>query len=545
MRIIRSTFIIALVLLVTVTGRAQEVFTAVVQGNLAKVKELIDKDTQLINARNARQSTPLHVAASLDNEEISKYLIEKGSDINSLNGNFYTPLMFAGIKVTKLLVEKGADVNYKSRYGWSALAEAFWRGKKDVAEYLLDNGIIIPDLKTTDGMNTIIAALRIGSVKYLEKFLHMGLDPMFESEAGNSLIHFAAESNSDELVNRLTELGVAVIKTNIYGWTPLHVAVANGNKSVAEMLIKKGLDKNARTTAGKSPYNLARETGVRDIIDYLASIGADTSPQKFPVLKGDYMGQPRPGKKAIPFAPGILSAQYNFHSSVAFTPDGNELFIKSMNPFILCGSKRINGTWTIPDTVKKIMAGDVPIISPDGSKLFFIAMQQVPGQPVKELIYTMDKTPTGWSDPNPLPDIINSVPGIHWQLSVDRKGNLYFGARQNGTVASRIYFSEYKNGSYNVPGIMDNLKDTDAHSPFIAPDGSYLIISANGLKILFRKSDGSWTKEKDITEIVGCEGLCPIVTHDGKYLFFLHNVGDKILPYWVDASFIEELRPVE
>ena len=171
-------------------------------------------------------------------------------------------------------------------------------------------------------------------------------------------------------------------------------------------------------------------------------------------------------------------------------------------------------------------------------------MQMVQGQPPKELIYVMDKTPMGWSEPNALPDIINSIPGIHWQLSVDKKGNLYFGARQNGTVASRIYCSAYINGAYTEPKILESLKDVDAHSPFISPDGSYLIISTptNGLQILFRNKAGSWTKERNITDIIGYEGHCPIVTHDGKYLFFLHNAGDKFIPYWVDASFIEELR---
>jgi hypothetical protein len=34
-------------------------------------------------------------------------------------------------------------------------------------------------------------------------------------------------------------------------------------------------------------------------------------------------------------------------------------------------------------------------------------------------------------------------------------------------------------------------------------------------------------------------GLCPAVTPDGKYMFFIGR-GDI---YWVDAAFIEKLRP--
>jgi hypothetical protein len=98
---------------------------------------------------------------------------------------------------------------------------------------------------------------------------------------------------------------------------------------------------------------------------------------------------------------------------------------------------------------------------------------------------------------------------------------------------------------YTEPILFESLKYVDAHSPSISPDGSYLIISSNGLKILFRKKDGSWTKDISLTEVIGYEGFCPIVTHDGKYLFFVHDVGDRNLPYWVSARFIEDLRPKE
>ena len=547
MKTLKSILVITVLLFAAARIQTQTIFDAVIKGDLANVKELVEKEPPLLKAKNARQSTPLHVAAAYDNEEIAKYLIEKGSDIEAINGNSYTPLMYAGIKVAKLLVEIGADVNYKSRNGWSALDETLWRGKKDVAEYLLDKGVTIPDINTPEGKDKLFASIRIGSIKYLDKCLQMGLNPMVESEAKCNLIHFAAESNSIELINKLMDLGVPLNKTNIYGWTPLHTAANNGNKAVVELLIQKGLDMNERTIAGKSTYNLASEANSIEILGYLDSLGADKSPQKFPVLTGDYLGQPKPSKKAEPFAPGILSAQANYHSSVAFTPDGSELYGKSMMPISFLYSKRVDDKWTNPDTLKNMNYSDAPFISPDGKKFYFLAMQKVQGQPMKELIYAMDKTSTGWSEPYPLPDIINSVPGIHWQASVDSKRNLYFGVRQNGGVISRIYYSKFENGSYAEPKIVANLNDVDAHSPYIAPDGSYLIVSTpvSGLQILFRKKDGSWTGCKSITEIIGYSGHCPIVTHDGRYLFFVHNVGDKFIPYWVDASFIEELRPKE
>ncbi|MDH4270745.1 MAG: ankyrin repeat domain-containing protein [Candidatus Aminicenantes bacterium] len=90
---------------------AQEIFDAVRNGDLAKVKELIEKDPKLVNAKNSLSATPLHIAAEVDHAEIAKYLIEKGADVHALNSYLLTPLNDSGLQVARILVENGADVN--------------------------------------------------------------------------------------------------------------------------------------------------------------------------------------------------------------------------------------------------------------------------------------------------------------------------------------------------------------------------------------------------------------------------------------------------
>ena len=73
-------------------------------------------------------------------------------------------------------------------------------------------------------------------------------------------------------------------------------------------------------------------------------------------------------------------------------------------------------------------------------------------------------------------------------------------------------------------------------------------IEAEGerMLLLFKKSDGTWTDPIDIAEFIGREmGYCPIVTPDSKYLFFLSGFEKMYAPFWVDAGFIEQLRPKE
>ncbi len=534
---ILTAFVIALIL--SQNTNAQEIFDAIRTGDLTKVKELIDKDPQLIRVKNPHGSTPLHMAVDVNNVPIARYLIEKGADLNAVNSNAWTSLFYAKEKeMAKLLVEKGADINFEASNG-TALGWSLLYRKKEVAECLLEKGAKLPEMGTNQSIGLLIQSLKSGSFKFLERYMEQGFDPLYESETKSNLIHYSSESNSVELIEKLIVLEVPVNKTNLLGFTPLHIAALKGNTQVVKLLTQKDLDINARTNDGKTPYNLAVETKNDETAEYLKSIGADQSPPKFPVLTGEYLGQPKPGKNAVPFAPGIVTNQ---HGSVVSTPEGNEIFWSVNNrpgEVSLISSKKNKGKWTKPIMLKKDI--DVPFISPDGNRLFCTQWNTQTKWGIKTIISVMDKTPTGWSEPKPLPDTINSVPGIHWQVSVDSKDNLYFGARQNGAIHNmRIYYSEYNNGEYSEPKIIESLKDVNAHSPYISPDGSYLIISKpGGLNILFKKRDGSWIDGIDISDYIGIEGgKCPTVTHDGKYLFFISGVS-----YWVDTSFIEELRP--
>ena len=522
---------------------AQEIFDAIRANDLEKVKTLIENDRAVVKLKGGYGDTPLHIAALVDNDEIARLLIEHGADLDAQNGSFYTPLLQAGLKVTKMLVENGADIDFVSRNGQTtALSRALMWKEKEVAEYLLECRAKLPGKESPLFRINLISAVKKGIIQYLDRCLKEGLDPLYSGESQSSLFHFAAESNSTELLDKLFKLGVPLNRANIFGWTPLHNAAYYGNQVTVEWFIEKGADINERTTDGNSPYNLALEANKTDVVHFLKAMGADQSPQQFPELSGDYLGQKRPGRDAIPFAPGIIAPTHRFHSTIAFSKDGDEAYWGF--PDILY-SIRINGKWTKPDTTSLIKKGDAPFFSPDGKRLYFVA--QV-GERMweREAIGFVEKRPSGWSELKLLSDIINSTSGIHFGASVDLKGNVYFGARQDGTVISRIYVSEYSNGTYSKPVIMEHLKDMDAYSPYIAPDSKYLIFTSRdlgGLMVSFRKKDGGWTDGQLVTKSNEYPDRCPIVSHDGKFLYYLHYVDDRYIPYWVDAKIIEDLNP--
>ena len=524
---------------------AQDIFDAIRENDLDKVKRLITTDVSVVKQKNDYGNTPLHYAAMVDNDEIAQFLIEHSADLDAQNGSFNTPLMRAGLKVTRVLVENGADINFVSSNGEStALSLALMWKEKEVADYLLTYGAKIPERGDRRFRINLIGAMKKGIIQYLDRCLKVGLDPLQTGESKSSLFHFAAQSNSTGMLDQLFNLGVPYDRANIFGWTPLHNAAYYGNRITVEWFIKKGADVNLRTTDGKSPYNLALEANNTDVTNFLIAINADQSPQRFPELIGEYLGQSKPGREPVPFAPGIIATTHRFHSTIAFSQDGDEAYWGCPDIFY---SKQKNGIWTKPDTALFIGKGDAPFFSPDGKRFYLVA--QVGEQMwEREAIGFMEKQSSGWSEFKLLPDIINSTSGIHFAMSVDLDENLYFGARLDGTVLSRIYFSEYSNGTYSKPVIMEHLKNINAFSPYIAPDGEYVIFTSwdlGGLMVSFRKKDGGWTDGQLVTDSYESPDRCPIVSHDGQFLFYLHLVDDRYIPYWVDAKIIEELKPKE
>ena len=119
--------------------------------------------------------------------------------------------MWAGINTAKLLVEKGADINVETSSG-TALRRALAYGKKEVADYLIELGAKIPAQKSQWYDRMLFDALEGGCLKYLDKCLEQGLDPLYESEAESTLLHYAAAGNSSEMVNKLLRLGVQLNK---------------------------------------------------------------------------------------------------------------------------------------------------------------------------------------------------------------------------------------------------------------------------------------------------------------------------------------------
>ncbi len=291
-----------------------------------------------------------------------------------------------------------------------------------------------------------------------------------------------------------------------------------------------------------------------------SSINAQST--KFPKLTGPYFGQTPPGNTPKLFAPDILIKSKLAHSNIVFSADGKQAYWCYNG---LWFSKVENGYWTNPQIVpfsKEEYEDDAPFISPDGKRLFFTSKRPANSTDTskKENVWVVDILDNGWSAPRILPPSVNNY-FFHWQISVDKNGDLYFQYESDLNKGNKrdIYFCKYINGNYSKPKMLSEMINTEHFEvhPFISPDGDYLMFSRINNKrledgrqdisifISYKNADGTWTRAINLKDYLKYQFIagCPIVTVDSKYLFFLDAYEGKYQRFWISASFIEELRP--
>ena len=145
------------------SGIQLNVFEAAATGQTARVRTLIKDDPALVNSYSPDGFTPLSLAVFFGHPETVDALLEAGAEINAASRETMklTPLASAmataQIQIAKTLIEHGANVNAKGASDLTPLHTAAARGNIEAATLLLDHGADI-NATTTDGKNPIAYA---------------------------------------------------------------------------------------------------------------------------------------------------------------------------------------------------------------------------------------------------------------------------------------------------------------------------------------------------------------------------------------------------
>lgn len=279
----------------------------------------------------------------------------------------------------------------------------------------------------------------------------------------------------------------------------------------------------------------------------------------FTSLYGPYMGQEAPGMVAKLFYPGIFT--YELHSQIVFSPDGQEAYWREMESGIneIVFSNQESGNWTLPAVVSfaNDYYTDNPFFTQDGNRMFFTSIRPIEGinKRFDESIWYTDRLNNGWTEPVPVSPYINSHE-MHWQFSVAANNNIYHQSLNDNGDFGDIYLSVFDGSDYTESvSLGDSVNSVNSRiseaTPFVAPDESYIIFSRINidisgyadLYISFKKPDGSWSTAKNMDIInTDLHELCPLVTLDNNYLFFLSNRNNELLPYWISSQVIDNYR---
>jgi hypothetical protein len=312
----------------------------------------------------------------------------------------------------------------------------------------------------------------------------------------------------------------------------------------------------------------------------------------FPVLTGEYLGQTPPGDVPELFAPGIVTTGI-YTRDVAMTPDGSQIYfgvLLGTASAIIETHRGPDGVWSAPEVAPFSRDSRFfnlePHISPDGSRFLFLSTRvENPGPEdlrnwANQDIWVMDREGDGWGEPYNLGAPVNSEESEFFP-SMTLDGTLYFTRGLNGGQESYVYRSRLVGGQYQEPERLGPGVNSTANqfNAFIAPDESYLILctgdrddTLGGVDyyVTFRRGDDEWSGPINLGEAVNTPlggEFSPYVSPDGRYFLFMstrpfptESLPDTLtwrylksfrqLPetgnagiYWVDASFIQVLRP--
>jgi ankyrin repeat protein len=112
-------------------------------------------------------------------------------------------------------------------------------------------------------------------VPEIRRLFASGADANIVDAQGFSPLHLAAQEYAIEAARELLSSGAVVDARNLWGNTPLFVAVFNsrGRGEMIELLRSHGADPLAANKSGQTPVGLARLIGNYDVARYFADLG--------------------------------------------------------------------------------------------------------------------------------------------------------------------------------------------------------------------------------------------------------------------------------
>ena len=276
------------------TFHGDNIWSAAASGDVEALNMHLAKGANVHFEDKAFGVTPLTSAALFGQRETAELLIKNRADVNQKNRDGGTALHGAAFlghaDTARLLLENGADVNAENYEGETPLNAAYvdWDTTEEIAGFLqidLDEEVVESgrtrviellhqfDAQLGEGNadsqgDELCEAAAAGDIDTVKALLIEDADPNAKDrELGVTPLSWATLFNRVKVAEFLIQKGADVNARNRDGGTSLHGAAFLGHADIAALLIQKGADINARNTKGDSPSDVAKvDWGITQLI---------------------------------------------------------------------------------------------------------------------------------------------------------------------------------------------------------------------------------------------------------------------------------------
>lgn len=185
-----------------------DLFRAVQIDNAGTVKKLLEKGVDP-NMLNEKGECALSMALKDEATKVADLLIaDERTEVNFVNKNGETPLMFAALKgllpQAQALIDRGALIN---KDGWTPLHYAACYPDPKMMAFLLENGADI-NSRSPNNTTPLMMAAGYGSVKNVNFLLEKGADMTLRNQQRMTAYDFAMRSERPD-VAKLLKKGAA------------------------------------------------------------------------------------------------------------------------------------------------------------------------------------------------------------------------------------------------------------------------------------------------------------------------------------------------
>ncbi len=219
----------------------QEFFDAIKDGNRDEVERRLNMDPSLIHAKENGLS-PIMVAAYHHEPAIASLLADKTVAINIFEAS-------ATGKINNVIRQLARDpqlVNAYAEDGFQPLGLASYFGHLELAKYLIKAGAPV-NSPSRNGLKAapIQSACAAGHEKVVQMLLQLGADPNVREGNRYTPLHAAAQNKDVGMIRTLIYGGADITLVGNDGKSPLDVAVETGDKETIAVL-REGITKRLK-----------------------------------------------------------------------------------------------------------------------------------------------------------------------------------------------------------------------------------------------------------------------------------------------------------